>query len=138
MWLLVLSGEMAILWSSLLGGIMSNPLRPNGAKQGKGANYKQIGSTDLDRIMLGLIQGLAAGLILTFGLDPALCPVSLMIFSRLLNPLPDVFRAFGINPLVLADGPVHRMAAALGGISSLSIVVSCSVLLFDAAANWMP
>lgn len=138
MWLLVLSGEMAILWSSLLSGIMSNPLRPNGAKQGKGANYKQIGSTDLDWIMLGLIQGLAAGLNLAFGLDPAPCLVGPMIFSRLLVPLPDVFRAFGINLLVLVDSSVQRMAAALGGISSLSIVVSCSVLLFDAAANWMP
>ncbi len=114
------------------------PVQAHGPKQGKGINLKQIGAAHLDWIMLGLIQGPAAGLNLAFGLDPALCLVGPMIFSRLLVSLPDVFRAFGINLLVLADSSVQRMAAALGGISSYAIIVSCSVLLFDAAANWMP
>lgn len=81
-------------------------------------------------------MGLAAGLIWSFGLDSALWVVVLMIFGGWVNPLPYVFGAFGINAFVFAGSTVQGVAAALGGISSLAIITSWSVLLVTAAGTW--
>ncbi|MBL0923998.1 MAG: hypothetical protein IBJ12_05970 [Sphingomonadaceae bacterium] len=133
---LVFSGALAILVSSLLGFAMLIPLQPWGRKLTKDMNFKQIGSAHLDWIMLGLMQALAGGLIFLFDLSPAIWVVWAMVAGGWLNPLPYVFRAFGVNAFVFDGGLVQRAASALGGLSSTLIVVSWIVLISTAWSKW--
>ncbi len=134
--ILLFSGGAAILFSSLIGFLMLIPLQAHENKSTSRINLKHIGAAHLDWIMLGLMQGLAGGLILLFELAPPLWIVFLMVFGGWANPLPYVFRAFGINAFRFSGGAVQRLAAALGGLSSLSIVTAWLVLLYCAVQNW--
>lgn len=134
--LLVFSGALAVAFSSVLGLAMLVPLQSWGRRLGKGMNFKQIGAAHLDWIMLGLMQGLAGGLIALFGLDAAPAAVWAMIFGAWANPLPYVFRAFGVNAFAFGGGPVQRAAAALGLMSSLTILFAWSVILSGALKAW--
>ncbi len=134
--LLMFSGATAILFSSLLGFGMRQPLQSKKPKTGRGVNFKQIGAAHLDWIMLGLMQGLAGALIWAFGLNPPLWAAVALIFGGWANPLPYVFRAFGVDAFVWGGDFVQRSAAALGLLSSLSIVAGWSVLLWTAWRAW--
>lgn len=134
--LLVFSGAFAILVSSLLGFAMLIPLQPWGRSWAAGLNFKQIGAAHLDWIMLGLMQGLAGGLIFLFGLSPPAWVVWFMIVGGWLNPLPYVFRAFGVNAFAFDGGMIQRISAALGGLSSTMIAVAWLALLTSAWAAW--
>ena len=134
--LLVFSGASAIAFSSLLGLAMLIPLQSWGHRFGKGMNFKQVGAAHLDWIMLGLMQGLAGGLIALFSLDVTTAAVWAMIFGAWANPLPYVFRAFGVNAFAFAGGPVQRAAAGLGLTSSLAILYAWSVILSGALTAW--
>lgn len=134
--LLLFSGGLSILFASLLGFAMLIPLQPWGRKVFQGINFKQAGAAHLDWIMLGLMQALAAGLIVVFDLSPSSFAVWAMVFGGWLNPLPYVFRAFGINAFALAGPPLQRFAAALGAFSSTLIVVAWVLLLASAWEVW--
>jgi hypothetical protein len=134
--MLVFSGAAAIAFSSLLGLAMLVPLQGWGQKFGRGLNMKQIGAAHLDLIMLGLMQGLAGGMIGVFSLDVPAAAVWAMIFGAWANPAPYVFRAFGVNAFAFGGGPVQRAAAALGLTSSLAILSAWTVILLGAASSW--
>ncbi len=134
--LLLFSGCAAVLFSSLLGALMLIPLQAHEPKQKSGINFKHIGAAHIDWIMLGLMQGMAGALIWVFSLDIAIWALVLMIFGGWANPVPYVFRAFGINAFQFRGNLIQRSAAALGGASSLAIIVSWSVILLAAAQNW--
>jgi hypothetical protein len=127
--LLVFSGATAIAFSSLLGLAMLVPLQKGGQKFGRGLNFKQIGAAHLDWIMLGLMQGLAGGMIYLFGVTPGSAAVWAMLFGGWINPLPYVFRAFGINAFAFEGSLVQRSASALGLVSSLAIIFSWLCIL---------
>lgn len=134
--LLVFSGALAILVSSLLGFAMLIPMQPWGRKWVKGLNFRQIGAAHLDWIMLGLMQGLAGGVILLFGLNPSSWSVWAMVVGAWLNPLAYVFRAFGVDAFSFAGAPQQRAAAALGGASSTAIAFAWFAILSAAWRAW--
>jgi hypothetical protein len=134
--LLVFSGSLSVLFASLLGALMLIPLQPWGKKAFRGVNFKQLLAAHLDWVMLGLMQGLAAGLIAVFLLSPSALIVALMILGGWLNPLPYLFRAFGINAFALTGSLTQRVAASLGGISSTMIILAWTALLASAWQAW--
>lgn len=134
--LLIFSGSAAVFFSSLMGVAMLIPMQPWGRHLVKGLNFRQIGAAHLDWIMLGLMQAMAGGLIAAFALVPASWVVWAMIIGGWLNPLPYLFRAFGVDAFALAGGPLQRAAALLGGFSATLIVVSWAVLLHSAWQAW--
>lgn len=117
------------MWSSLVGFIMLVPMQPWGQRWFPHLTMKHIGAAHLDWIVLGLMLGLAAGVIVAFGLSVPRAAVYALIMGAWLNPMPYVFRAFGVNGFVLA-GPPHQVAAALVGlVSSLCVVFGWGTVL---------
>ncbi len=133
---LVFSGALSIFASSLIGFAMLVPMQPWGRRWAKGLNFRQIGAAHLDWIMLGLMQGLAAGLILLFGLTPPAWSIWAMIIGGWLNPLAYVFRAFGVDAFSFSGKRLQRAAAALGGITSTLIAAAWIVYLYLAIEAW--
>ena len=126
---LVLCGAVAMTWSAVLGFVMLVPMQPWGKGLFPAFNAKQVGAAHLDWIVLALMLGLAAGVIVACGLSPSTTVVVALAAGAWLNPLPYVFRAFGINAFVLS-GPLHqRLAAGLGLLSSLLILYGWGTLL---------
>lgn len=134
--LLIFSGGLSILFASLMGAVMLIPFQPWGKGAFKGINFKQLLAAHLDWVMLGLMQGLAGGLIAVFALAPAAWAVWFMVLGGWLNPLPYLFRAFGINAFALTGSLTQRLAASLGGLSATMIIVAWTVLLFAAWRAW--
>jgi hypothetical protein len=134
--LLIFSGGLSILFASLLGTVMLIPLQPWGKGAFKGVNFKQLLAAHLDWVMLGLMQGLAGGLIAVFALAPSPWTVWLMVLGGWLNPLPYLFRAFGINAFALTGSLTQRLAASLGGLSATMIIVAWTILLLAAWQAW--
>lgn len=123
--LLVFSGGSAILFSSILGLFMLIPMQKDPSKENTTPStiiFKHIGAAHIDWIMLGLMLGLAAALIQIFELTTEPFAVVCLIFGAWMNPLPYVFRAFGINAFRFGGSIVQRLAATLGITSSLAIV----------------
>ena len=133
---LALSGSISIFFSTWIGVAMLFPRPPAPeSKEASGVNYKQIGAAHLDWIMLGLMQGLAGILIWLYAITLSPYVLWLMAFGAWFNPLPYVFRAFGVNAFVFAGGPLQRCAAALGTFSSTAIVVSWSIIFWTIATH---
>lgn len=135
--ILIFSGGCAILLSSSIGFMMLIPMQPWGRKWVKGINFRQIGAAHLDWIMLGLMQGLAGGLVLLFQLSPPCWSVTAMIAGAWINPLSYVFRAFGVDAFSFAGDRLQRIAAVVGGVSATAIAVSWFVFLNAAWQSWM-
>jgi hypothetical protein len=132
---LALSGSLSIFFSTWIGVLMLFPRKPKPANaDSPRVNFKQIGAAHIDWIMLGLMQGIAALLILLFKAAPAPYVLWLFAFGAWLNPLPYVFRAFGVNAFVFAGGTLQRSAAAMGGLSSTAIIVGWSMIFWAIAA----
>jgi hypothetical protein len=131
---LVLSGSISIFFSSWIGVTMLFPHMPKaeGAKT-PGINFKQIGAAHIDWIMLGLMQGIAGLLLFLFNAPVAPYVVWILAFGAWFNPLPYVFRAFGINAFVFAGGPVQRIAAGMGASSSAAIIIGWSLIFWAIA-----
>jgi hypothetical protein len=131
---LALSGSISIFFSAWIGVLMLFPRKPK-AETGEtsGVNFKQIGAAHIDWILLGLMQGLAGLLIFLFKVTPASYVLWLMAFGAWFNPLPYVFRAFGINAFVFAGPPTQRIAAAMGGLSSTAILLGWSLIFWAIA-----
>ncbi len=131
---LVLSGSISIFFSAWIGVLMLFMHRPvEGQRSTLSVDFKQIGAAHIDWILLGLMQGLCGVLILLF--DAVISPEILWLMSlgAWFNPLAYVFRAFGINAFAFAGPPIQRLAAALGGASSLAILVAWSVVFWTIA-----
>jgi hypothetical protein len=128
---LALSGSISIFFSAWVGVIMLFPRKPKTESgEPSGVNFKHIGAAHIDWIMLGLMQGLAGVLIFLFKVTPAPYVLWLMAFGAWFNPLPYVFRAFGVNAFVFAGGPLQRSAAAMGGLSSTAILLGWSLIFW--------
>lgn len=112
------------------------PLQPWGRGAFRGVNFKQLLSAHLDWVMLGLMQGLAAGLVTVFAFAPSPIVVWALVLGGWLNPLPYLFRAFGVNAFSLSGSVTQRMAAALGAVSSMLIIVAWALLLGSAWRAW--
>lgn len=134
--LLIFSGSLSILFASLLGTAMLIPLQPWGRNAFKGVNFKQLLAAHLDWIMLGLMQGMAGALIAVFALAPSALVVWAMLLGGWLNPLPYLFRAFGINAFALTGSLTQRLAASLGALSATMIIVAWTILLSSACQAW--
>ncbi len=131
---LALSGSISIFFSAWIGVLMLFPRKPKAdSEKTSGVNFKQIGAAHIDWILLGLMQGLAGLLILLFAVTPAPYVLWLMAFGAWFNPLPYVFRAFGVNAFVFAGGPLQRTAAAMGGLSSTAILLGWSLIFWAIA-----
>ena len=130
--LLALSGMCAVIWSALLGVLMLVPLQPWAAGR-ISVNMRQLGAAHLDWIMLGLYQGLCAGVVVLFALAPSAWIVIALMIGAWLNPVSYVFRAFGVNAFAFAGGGPQKLAAALGAISSALILSASAALAAQAA-----
>lgn len=132
--LLVFSGGSAILFSSILGLFMLLPMQKEHPKEVANPTiiFKHIGAAHIDWIMLGLMLGLAAALIHIFNITAEPFAVYCLIFGAWINPLPYVFRAFGINAFRFGGNITQRLAATLGLTSSLAIVYGWTHLLLTA------
>jgi hypothetical protein len=133
---LIFSGGLAILMSSLLGALMLIPMQPWGQSLIKGINYKQIGAAHIDWIMLGLMQGLAGGIISVFNISPTAMAVWALVIGGWANPLSYVFRAFGINAFAFDGGIVQRTASTLGALSSAAIIYGWFSILINCWTHW--
>lgn len=123
---LVLSGSGAMLVACLLGIAMLVPMQRNDDR----AKFRaSLSSAHLDWIMLGLMEGLAAGLCVLFALQPPAWVIVALVFGAWANPLPYFFRAFGVDAFRFAGGPVQRLSASLGALSSLAIILGWGSLL---------
>jgi hypothetical protein len=132
---LLMSAACAMVFSSLIGvgmlfiikGISEQGAPPK-------INLRQIGAAHLDWIMLALMLGLAAAFIHFFELATVpLFAIAALVFGAWVNPLSYVFRAFGVNAFVFAGGPMQRISAALGGLSSTGIIIAWVMLIIPAA-----
>jgi hypothetical protein len=131
---LALSGAIAIFFSAWIGVLMLFPKRERPTDgEPRPVNMKQVGAAHLDWIMLGLMQALAGLLLWLFGTAPSALTVWLIAIGGWLNPLPYVFRAFGINAFVYGGPPMQRFAAVLGGLSSLAIIAGWSLIFWQIA-----
>lgn len=129
---LVLAGGAAVLFSSLLGLAMLVPRQPWGTALAPYMPPKAFGPAHLDWIMLGLMLGLAAGVVTLTDTAVPRVWVAMMVAGAWLNPLPYLFRAFGVDAFVLAGALPQRAAASLGLSSSLLLVSGWSWLLLIA------
>jgi hypothetical protein len=134
--LLLFSGAASMLFSTLLGFVMLAPMQPWGRHLLKGLNFKQFGAAHLDWLMLGLMQGLAGGLVIVFTVAPASTAVWAMVIGGWLNPLAYIFRAFGVNAFAFEGSAAQRFAAALGLGSSLAIAYAWVSILGSCWAGW--
>jgi len=134
--LLLFSGAASMLFSTFLGFVMLVPMQPWGRHLLKGLNFKQFGAAHLDWLMLGLMQGLAGGLIVAFAVAPASSAVWAMVLGGWLNPLAYIFRAFGVNAFAFEGSAAQRFAAALGLGSSLAIAYAWVAILATCWAGW--
>ena len=134
--LLLFSGAASMLFSTFLGFLMLVPMQPWGRQLLKGMNFKQFGAAHLDWLMLGLMQGLAGGLVVVFAVDPAPSAVWAMVLGGWLNPLAYVFRAFGVNAFAFDGSATQRLAAALGLGSSVAIAYAWVSILATCWNGW--
>ncbi|HEV7342463.1 MAG TPA: hypothetical protein VGN68_12575 [Sphingopyxis sp.] len=134
--LLLFSGAASMLFSTFLGFLMLVPMQPWGRQLLQGMNFKQFGAAHLDWLMLGLMQGLAGGLVIVFAVEPAPSAVWAMILGGWLNPLAYVFRAFGVNAFAFGGGATQRLAATLGLGSSVAIAYAWVAILSACWDGW--
>ncbi|MGF1512050.1 MAG: hypothetical protein ACFB9M_21370 [Myxococcota bacterium] len=130
---LVVSGGAAILWSSLLGFGMLVPMQPWARGWAGKPNVKPVGSAHLDWIMLALMLGLAAQVLVAFEVRVSWTAIIALAAGAWLNPLPYVFRAFGVNAFVLGGPPRQVAAASLGFASSVGIIYGWTAILIAVA-----
>jgi hypothetical protein len=116
--------------SSLLGFYMLLPRQPwlKGVVK-KPRDPKSLLSVHLDLIMLAFMQFGAAFIMAKF-VPPSATVAVLLAFGGWMNPLPYLFRGFGIDAFALGGPPRQIAAAALAGVSSTGITVAWGILLF--------
>ena len=132
--LLVFNATLQIFVSAVLGLLLLIPMQPWGKTFLKGLKSpRDLLSTHLDWFMLAFMQyGIAFAL--------SIKPVSkewlvaiLLIFGGWMNATPYLIRGiWGIDAFSLSGSPKQLLAAGLGLISVLSILVALGILLL----NW--
>lgn len=122
--LLTANATLQMVAACLLGVAMLVPMQPWAAPLKARVDFKSLGSTHLDWLMLGFMQW-GAVLVMQQWPDSAQRWVAvLLVIGGWFNALPYLLRGFGINAFVFAGRPTQRLAAALGGLSSLGLLVA--------------
>jgi hypothetical protein len=117
---LVTSGCLAIFLSSLFGILL---LTPSVRTTENAARLKQLGKAHVDWILLGLMSVAAGTLAWLHDLNLHPGFVALILFGAWTNPLPYVFRAYGIDAFQFAGGLSQRSSAALAALSVAAVLI---------------
>lgn len=125
---LATNGSAQILFSSLLGVFMLVPLQP-WAQGRPRVNAKALLAVHLDLLMLAFMQFAAAFVLGRWPLARGHTIAWLLVFGGWVNPSPYLFRGFGINAFVLGGPWPQRLAAGLGGVSVLAILIAWTLIL---------
>jgi len=128
--LLVISGCLAIFSSSIMGALMAVPMQNPKLLASKTLNFKQIGAAHIDWIMLGLMSAATGVLVTLFELTLWEPVVWAMVFGAWANPLPYLWRGFGVNAFVFAGGLLQRVTTAMGIISAAAIIYAWSSIFY--------
>ena len=128
--LLVISGCAAIFFSSIMGALMAMPMQNPKLIASKTINFKQIGAAHIDWIMLGLMSASAGVLVTLFELTLWELVVWAMLFGAWANPLPYLWRGFGVNAFVFAGGILQRVTTAMGIISATAIIYAWGSIFY--------
>lgn len=117
---LVTSGCLAIFLSSLFGILL---LTPSVRTTENAARLKQLGKAHVDWILLGLMSVAAGTLAWLHGLTLHPAFIALILFGAWTNPLPYVFRAYGIDAFQFAGGLSQRSSAAFAALSVAAVLI---------------
>ncbi len=128
--LLVANAAFQVLAASLLGVVMLIPMQPWAKALKMKLDFKSMLSTHLDWLMLAFMQWGAAAVMNLWPETQATWVSWLLVFGGWMNVAPYVFRGFGINAFVLGGGKKQLAAAGLSGLSSLSLIIAWSRLVF--------
>lgn len=128
--LLVISGCLAIFFSSIMGALMAIPMQNPKLIASKTINFKQIGAAHIDWIMLGLMSAATGVLVSLFELTLWEPVVWAMVFGAWANPLPYLWRGFGVNAFVFEGGIVQRTATSFGIISATAILFAWGSIFY--------
>jgi hypothetical protein len=120
---LVTSGCLAIFGSSLFGLLL---LTPSVRNPENATRLKQLGKAHIDWIILGLMSAAAGILVWLHDLNVHAAFIMLILFGAWTNPLPYVFRAYGIDAFRFAGGVGQRSAAGFGAVSVAAVLVGWS------------
>jgi hypothetical protein len=116
--LLVVSAALQMVFAIVVGFLMLIPMQPWGRGLGRLLpRPRELGSAHLDWIVLALAQFAAAFALQTFPVAGVHLCAWLLVIGGWLNPLPYVFRGYGVNAFVLG-GPSSQRAASLVALSS--------------------
>jgi hypothetical protein len=128
----VLLGNAAlqITFSTVLGWAMLIPRQPWGARW-KPLLSRDFTAAHLDWLMLAFMQAVAALVLREHPAVHAPLFAALLVLGGWLNPVPYVFRAFGINAFSLSGGWKQFTSAALSGVSSLALTVAWLGVLIE-------
>lgn len=127
---LITSGCLAIFISSLVGLSL---LVPSIRVPAHSERLKQLGKAHIDWIMLGLMSVASGTLIWLHDLNVDPLFIILILFGAWTNPLPYVFRAFGIDAFQFAGGLIQRSASAFAAISVAALLAGWFGLFFQIA-----
>jgi hypothetical protein len=129
---LVTSGCLAIFVSSLFGILL---LKPSVRTAENAMRLKQLGKAHVDWILLGLMSVAAGTLIWLHGLNLHPAFIALMLFGAWTNPLPYVFRAYGIDAFHFAGGLSQRSASAFAAVSVIAVLASWLAIFVQLAGR---
>jgi hypothetical protein len=132
--LLVVNASIQILVSSLLGFLLLIPMQPWGKNfLKKVRNLHDLRSTHLDWLMLAFMQYGAAFAIMHLPITRPYLIAGLLVFGGWMNATPYFVRGiWGINAFSMSGNGKQIVAASLGLISVIAILIAWSLIVFDA------
>jgi hypothetical protein len=122
--LLAANGAFQIIVSCVLGFVMLVPMQPWGKALAPRLNLRSMLAAHLDWIMLAFMQWGASYIMSTWPHSASMPCAWLLVFGGWTNPTPYLLRGFGLNAFVLAGSSKQRIAASIGGLSSLAILIA--------------
>jgi hypothetical protein len=132
--ILIFNAGLQIFVSAFFGFLLLIPMQPWAQKRlPRIPSVKDAVAAHIDWLMLGMMQFGAAFGMSRFPTPYAAAIVALLIFGGWVNATPYLFRGLlGINAFVFAGNLRQRLAAGLGGFSSLTLLAGWGLLL----AGW--
>jgi len=128
--LLIVSGALLMLFTSLVGVVLLVPLQPWAKKSRFWKRFpaKAVLSAHVDWVVLSLMQFAAALGISQLG-APALWPAWALVYGGWLNATAYVFRGVGIDAFVFAGPLRQRAVVGLMATSVLAILAGWTALI---------
>jgi len=128
-WLLAFNGGLQVFVSSLLGSLMLIPMQPWGRRFAEKVDMRSLLSAHLDWYMLAFMQWGASWLMHQWPQTLSMTAAWLLVFGGWTNAMPYLVRGLGINAFAFAGDAKQRVAAAISGLSALSILIAWFLLL---------